>query len=162
MHLVTQMRWRLRESRNRKVSTGHGEAVYRVGVEDNGNPKGLTDEFMYKSLCTIKRMADAVNVGELLARGFRCEFGKVRRAGDSVSQADMYLVEMKTGVTPGSRVAMVVVKERLSAPKGHTEARGGWLVARLKVPALVRVFVFTRLPCSQLRRLVMSTVARPR
>lgn len=35
----------------------------------------------------------------------------------------MFIVEMKTGVVPGSRVAMVVVKERLTAPKGHTEAR---------------------------------------
>lgn len=72
-HLVTQMKWRLRE--------GHGEAIYQiginsynncnfalfsfclfqyityVGVEDNGRLAGLTKEEMKASLKTLKDMA---------------------------------------------------------------------------------------------------------
>lgn len=32
-HLATQMKFRIKE--------GHGEAHYRIGVEDNGRPMGL-------------------------------------------------------------------------------------------------------------------------
>ncbi|KAL6260780.1 hypothetical protein P5V15_008305 [Pogonomyrmex californicus] len=48
-HLVTQMKWRLRE--------GHGEAIYQIGVEDNGRLAGLTKEEMKASLKTLKDMA---------------------------------------------------------------------------------------------------------
>ncbi|EZA61167.1 hypothetical protein DMN91_004628 [Ooceraea biroi] len=48
-HLVTQMKWRLRE--------GQGEAIYRIGVEDNGRLAGLTKEEMKASLKTLKDMA---------------------------------------------------------------------------------------------------------
>ena len=34
------------------------QAVYRLGVEDNGNPKGLTHADMHTSLCNLKKMAD--------------------------------------------------------------------------------------------------------
>ena len=49
-HLVTQMKWRLRE--------GQGEAIYEIGVEDNGLLVGLTEEEMEASLKTVQRMAD--------------------------------------------------------------------------------------------------------
>lgn len=48
-HLVTQMKWRLRE--------GHGEAIYQIGVEDNGRLAGLSREEMKASLKTLKEMA---------------------------------------------------------------------------------------------------------
>ncbi|XP_020281954.1 GTP-binding protein 2 isoform X2 [Pseudomyrmex gracilis] len=48
-HLVTQMKWRLKE--------GHGEAIYQIGVEDNGRLAGLTKEEMKTSLKTLKDMA---------------------------------------------------------------------------------------------------------
>ncbi|GAB1866794.1 GTP-binding protein 2 [Camponotus japonicus] len=48
-HLVTQMKWRLRE--------GHGEAIYQIGVEDNGKLAGLTKDEMKASLKTLKDMA---------------------------------------------------------------------------------------------------------
>lgn len=49
-HLVTQMKWRLRE--------GQGEAIYEIGVADNGFLKGLSDAEMDDSIATLKRMAD--------------------------------------------------------------------------------------------------------
>ncbi|KAJ1148545.1 hypothetical protein NDU88_001373 [Pleurodeles waltl] len=51
-HLVTQMKWRLQE--------GRGEAVYQIGVEDNGLLVGLSDEEMRASLKTLRRMAEKV------------------------------------------------------------------------------------------------------
>ena len=44
-HLVTQMKWRLKE--------GGGEAIYEIGVEDNGRLTGLTKEELESSLKTI-------------------------------------------------------------------------------------------------------------
>ncbi|KAK9696231.1 Elongation factor Tu GTP binding domain [Popillia japonica] len=48
-HLVTQMKWRLRE--------GQGEAIYEIGVEDNGVLTGLSNNDMMNSLQTLKQMA---------------------------------------------------------------------------------------------------------
>lgn len=44
------MKWRLQE--------GRGEAVYQIGVEDNGLLVGLADEEMRASLKTLHRMAE--------------------------------------------------------------------------------------------------------
>ncbi|XP_062319762.1 GTP-binding protein 2 [Osmerus eperlanus] len=51
-HLATQMKWRLQE--------GRGEAVYQIGVEDNGMLVGLSEEDMRASLNTLRRMAEKV------------------------------------------------------------------------------------------------------
>eukprot|EP00095_Tigriopus_kingsejongensis_P000675 maker-scaffold340_size202118-snap-gene-1.21 protein:Tk00675 transcript:maker-scaffold340_size202118-snap-gene-1.21-mRNA-1 annotation:"gtp-binding protein 2" len=48
-HLVTQMKWRLRE--------GQGEAIYEIGVEDDGLMTGLSDEDLTSSLDTLREMA---------------------------------------------------------------------------------------------------------
>lgn len=48
-HLVTQMKWRLQE--------GGGEAIYEIGVEDNGTLTGLTKEELDWSLRTIDTLA---------------------------------------------------------------------------------------------------------
>uniref|UniRef100_A0A8D3D7J5 Tr-type G domain-containing protein n=1 Tax=Scophthalmus maximus TaxID=52904 RepID=A0A8D3D7J5_SCOMX len=51
-HLATQMKWRLQE--------GRGEAVYQIGVEDNGMLVGLSEEDMRTSLKTLHRLAEKV------------------------------------------------------------------------------------------------------
>ncbi|XP_038154946.1 GTP-binding protein 2-like isoform X1 [Cyprinodon tularosa] len=51
-HLATQMKWRLQE--------GRGEAVYQIGVEDNGMLVGLSEEEMRASLKTLHRLAEKV------------------------------------------------------------------------------------------------------
>jgi GTPase len=48
-HLVTQMKWRLRE--------GQGEAIYEIGVSDSGHLKGLNEADMNASLYTLNQMA---------------------------------------------------------------------------------------------------------
>ena len=49
VQLVTQLKWRLQE--------GQGEAIYEIGVEDNGMMAGLTREELNMSLNTLTRMA---------------------------------------------------------------------------------------------------------
>lgn len=49
-HLITQMKWRLKE--------GQGEAIYQIGVADCGVLTGLSVQDMDSSLCTLKKMAD--------------------------------------------------------------------------------------------------------
>lgn len=49
-HLVSQMKWRLAE--------GFGEAIYDIGVSDNGSLVGLDETDLRDSLATLKRMAN--------------------------------------------------------------------------------------------------------
>ncbi|KAG5468286.1 hypothetical protein LSCM1_02265 [Leishmania martiniquensis] len=48
-HLVTQMQFR--------VSEGHGQCLYQLGVSDDGTPRGLTRRDFVESMQTISRMA---------------------------------------------------------------------------------------------------------
>eukprot|EP00062_Callorhinchus_milii_P013169 gi/632960961/ref/XP_007896493.1/ PREDICTED: GTP-binding protein 2 isoform X1 [Callorhinchus milii] len=59
-HLVTQMKWRLQE--------GRGEAVYQIGVEDNGLLVGLLEEELRASLKTLRRMAEKVGADITILR----------------------------------------------------------------------------------------------
>lgn len=76
-----QMKWRLRE--------GQGEAIYEIGVEDNGVLTGLSPRDMIASLQTLEQMAlklgattttlrkrtldNGRNVAEILVRKVRQE-----------------------------------------------------------------------------------------
>lgn len=51
--LVTQLKWRLSE--------GQGEAIYEIGVEDDGTLLGLSDADMKASYETLKFMADKLD-----------------------------------------------------------------------------------------------------
>ncbi|KAJ8002395.1 hypothetical protein DPEC_G00179690 [Dallia pectoralis] len=59
-HLATQLKWRLQE--------GRGEAVYQIGVEDNGLLVGLSEGEMRASLKTLRRMAEKVGADITLLR----------------------------------------------------------------------------------------------
>lgn len=59
-HLVTQMKWRLRE--------GKGEAVYEIGVQDSGFLSGLSDNEMSASLDTLKQMANKLGASTTILR----------------------------------------------------------------------------------------------
>jgi elongation factor 1-alpha len=52
-HRTTQMNWRLNE--------GHDVAYYLIGVEDNGNQLGISEEEMNESLSNLKYIADQVD-----------------------------------------------------------------------------------------------------
>ncbi|XP_077379330.1 GTP-binding protein 2-like isoform X1 [Festucalex cinctus] len=59
-HLATQLKWRLQE--------GRGEAVYQIGVEDNGLLVGLSQADMAASIGTLRKMADKVGADITLLR----------------------------------------------------------------------------------------------
>jgi GTPase len=52
-HLVSQMKYR--------ISEGQGEAIYEIGINDNGFPIGLDDAEFEESLETLKRMASELS-----------------------------------------------------------------------------------------------------
>ncbi|KAI8365355.1 P-loop containing nucleoside triphosphate hydrolase protein [Radiomyces spectabilis] len=58
--LITQMKWRLSE--------GDGEAMYEIGVDDDGTFIGLSREDMSASLATLRKMADALNADVSIVR----------------------------------------------------------------------------------------------
>ncbi|XP_051978045.1 GTP-binding protein 2-like [Xyrauchen texanus] len=70
-HLATQLKWRLQE--------GRGEAVYQIGVEDNGLLVGLTEEDMKASLKTLRRMAEKVGADITLLREREVDSDRARR-----------------------------------------------------------------------------------
>ncbi|ESO96458.1 hypothetical protein LOTGIDRAFT_159869 [Lottia gigantea] len=59
-HLVTQMKWRLEE--------GHGEAIYEIGVEDNGILAGLNDSDLEASLETLDTMSSRLGASLTILR----------------------------------------------------------------------------------------------
>lgn len=66
-HLVTQMKWRLQE--------GRGEAIYKIGVEDNGVCAGLSDQEMKQTMETLKQMSERLgaDLSILRQREVNCE-----------------------------------------------------------------------------------------
>uniref|UniRef100_H3CT83 GTP binding protein 2 n=1 Tax=Tetraodon nigroviridis TaxID=99883 RepID=H3CT83_TETNG len=65
-HLATQMKWRLQE--------GGGEAVYQIGVEDNGMLVGLSEEEMRASLKTLHLLAQKVGADITVLREQEVEY----------------------------------------------------------------------------------------
>ncbi|PAA81204.1 hypothetical protein BOX15_Mlig006741g2 [Macrostomum lignano] len=59
-HLVTQLKWRLAE--------GQGQAVYELGVEDNGVVLGLTKMELNESLRTLEAMCRRLNAKYTILR----------------------------------------------------------------------------------------------
>lgn len=66
-HRITQLQWRLNE--------GGNEAVYHIGVEDDGNPLGLSEEDMQESLKTLQFMADQADCEMIVSQLFAGEQG---------------------------------------------------------------------------------------
>lgn len=66
-HRNTQLNWRLNE--------GNNEAVYQIGVEDDGNPLGLSSEELNESLMNLRKMADANNCSMIIQQYLKGEIG---------------------------------------------------------------------------------------
>lgn len=93
-HLVTQMKWRLRE--------GQGEALYEIGVSDSGYLQGLNDTDMATSLDTLKRMANKLDASTTILRR------KVLQSQRSVAEVlvrkipdDQHSIEVRVAVLGG-------------------------------------------------------------
>lgn len=69
VQLVTQLKYRLSE--------GQGEAIYEVGVEDDGRLTGLDDEGLASSLRTLQEMAEELGAETSVVREKEGHNGKV-------------------------------------------------------------------------------------
>lgn len=84
-HLVTQMKWRLRE--------GNGEAIYEIGVSDSGHLHGLAAVDMRASLHTLSRMAQELGATTtVLRRQAINALGKVERDKYLSNQSSVNLI----------------------------------------------------------------------
>ncbi|XP_012259707.2 GTP-binding protein 2 isoform X2 [Athalia rosae] len=96
-HLVTQMKWRLRE--------GHGEAIYQIGVEDNGRLAGLSTEEMKASLKTLREMAARLGATTDVLRE------KMTNNHVSCSDKEKNRQNQQKDASENKRVAEVLVKK---------------------------------------------------
>ncbi|CAG0889840.1 unnamed protein product [Cyprideis torosa] len=105
-HLVTQMKWRLRE--------GQGEAIYEIGVQDCGRIKGLTAQEMRGSLETLQRMADKLGatVSVLRERSVDAGEGNYRKTAEILVRKipdDQVLIELRVAVLGNADVGKSTV-----------------------------------------------------
>lgn len=94
-HLVTQMKWRLRE--------GNGEAIYEIGVSDSGHLHGLSEADMNSSLTCLNQMARKLDASTSVLRR------KALSAGRSVVEVlvrkipdDQHNIEVRVAVLGGA------------------------------------------------------------
>lgn len=94
-HLVTQMKWRLRE--------GHGEAIYEIGVSDSGHLHGLADNDMTASLQTLQQMAQKLGASTTVLR--RKSLGNRRSVVEVLVRRipdDQHNIEVRLAVLGGA------------------------------------------------------------
>ncbi|XP_014241159.1 GTP-binding protein 2 [Cimex lectularius] len=90
-HLVTQLKWRLRE--------GGGEAIYEIGVEDSGLLAGLPSYEMDTSLKTLSLMAAELGATTTILREREVACGrKVTEVLVRKVPADQHTIEVRVAV----------------------------------------------------------------
>ena len=90
--LVTQLKWRLAE--------GGGEAIYEIGVEDDGSLRGLSEADMEESLHTLQRMCNRLKA-HMLVR-YRRSVG-----GGEATVAEVLVRAVEVTSKPEVRVAFL-------------------------------------------------------
>ncbi|XP_052836282.1 LOW QUALITY PROTEIN: GTP-binding protein 2 [Drosophila gunungcola] len=118
-HLVTQMKWRLRE--------GNGEAIYEIGVSDAGYLQGLSDKDMNASLTTLKQMAHSLGASTSVLR--RKTIASRRSVAEVLVRKipdDQHNIEVRVAVLGGadagkSTLLGVLTQDELD--NGHGRAR---------------------------------------
>jgi GTPase len=68
-HLITQLKWRLQE--------GQGEALYEIGVSDDGTCRGLSEADLAASLETLNKMAAALSATATVIRRLQGKEGYI-------------------------------------------------------------------------------------
>eukprot|EP00047_Mylnosiga_fluctuans_P012501 m.26387 g.26387 ORF g.26387 m.26387 type:complete len:634 (-) comp4283_c1_seq1:202-2103(-) len=119
-HLVTQMKWRLAE--------GNGEALYVIGVEDDGFLTGLAEDQLLASLRTLEAMAAAAGAQTTVLRTRVSVRGAgqvaevlVRRVPDNQQFLEVRVAAVGSAGSGKSTVLGVLVGEELD--NGHGKAR---------------------------------------
>lgn len=106
-HLVTQLKWRLRE--------GQGEAIYEIGVEDNGVLAGLSPSEMTDSLQTLKQMA--------LSLGATTTILRERWLDDSDSDGSNSIDSLNGNTTNDQRKVVEVLVRKIPDDQHNIEVR---------------------------------------
>ena len=88
VHLATQMQFRMCE--------GHGEAIYEIGVHDNGTPMGITQAELDETVNTLRELGATLD-------------------------ADVSVMRVMAGIR--GRVAEVLVRQRKTSPGDFSEVR---------------------------------------
>ncbi len=116
-HLVTQMKWRLRE--------GQGEAIYEIGVEDNGFLAGLDDQDMASSLETLREMAKRLDATVEVLRERRLNAQKtvaevlVRKVPDDQHAIDLRVCVLGSADVGKSTLLGVLTQGQLDNGRGR-------------------------------------------
>ncbi len=79
---------RLKTQMNFRLNEGNGQAIYKIGVEDNGNPRGINDEHLngslsklsHASVCviaTLYMMAKSQDANMIIEKLYNGQSGKI-------------------------------------------------------------------------------------
>lgn len=116
-HLVTQLKWRLRE--------GRGEAIYEIGVEDTGLLTGLSEDDMGESIGTLHQMALKLGAAITVLRERQVDGDKkvaevlVRKVPDDASNIELRVAVMGSGDAGKSTLLGVLTQGALDNGRGR-------------------------------------------
>lgn len=124
--LVTQLKWRC-------FAEGDGEALYELGVDDDGEAIGLDDASFAESLATLTKMADAIDCDCTVAveRVVPSSSGARRRCATCLIRARVSAKQHKEirvvtlGNVDSGKSTMLGVLTRGGLDNGRGLARGG-------------------------------------
>ena len=89
--LTSQMKFRLLE--------GHGQCIYEIGIEENGNPLGLSEEDLKISIANLTDIADKVNAKISCFNFFKGKIGTIAEVLiKQISVISPNQVEIKIGL----------------------------------------------------------------
>lgn len=117
-HLVTQLKWRLRE--------GRGEAIYEIGVEDTGLLTGLSEADMVESIQTLEQMALKLGATITVLRERQVDSDKkvaevlVRKVPDDASNIELRVAVMGSGDAGKSTLVGVLTQGSLDNGRGRS------------------------------------------
>ncbi|XP_018578938.1 GTP-binding protein 2 [Anoplophora glabripennis] len=116
-HLVTQLKWRLRE--------GNGEAIYEIGVEDSGILAGLSKRDMTASLHTLQQMANKLGATTTILRERILENGRsiaevlVRKVPDDQNNIEIRVAVLGNADAGKSTLLGVLTQGSLDNGRGR-------------------------------------------
>ncbi len=78
-HLQKDRKQRLASQMKYRMERGSGEAIYFIGVDDDGNLLGLSDEKIEESLFVLKNIAEEINATILKVEKYSGDNGQIAR-----------------------------------------------------------------------------------
>ncbi|RUS21544.1 GTP-binding protein 1-like protein [Endogone sp. FLAS-F59071] len=114
-HLVTQLKWRLAE--------GGGEAMYEIGVSDDGSFVGLSSEDMAASVDTLRRMASLLDADVSIIREVTVDQPPTTINTTTGNASSRYDPTKELISLPGNKVVEALVRRRLTEDQQFMEIR---------------------------------------